>query len=339
MTIKLKKNFGLNKITMFEYFLNDYKKIIDNINETPLKQWRDFLIDDIQKKLKKSENKNTERWMEGFNSLPKINPSEFIVNNGVVSFGENGNQDKIKTNLMKIMPWRKGPYNINGVEIDTEWRSDIKWERLKNKISSLEGRAVLDIGTGNGYHLWRMLDEGAEFVVGVEPFMISIIQFYAIKHFSKDVPMVNLPFTLEELPSKLESFDTVFSMGVLYHSKSPIDHILKLKDTLKVGGELVLETIIIDDDYAPVLVPDNRYTKMRNVWFIPSPKELTKWLKKCGFTDIKCIDISRTTTEEQRKTEWMEFESLSDFLDKDNPELTIEGYPAPKRGIFVAKKR
>jgi tRNA (mo5U34)-methyltransferase len=44
------------------------------------------------------------------------------------------------------------------------------------------------------------------------------------------------------------------------------------------------------------------------------------------------------SSEEQRRTPWMTFESYEDFIDKDNPALTIEGYPAPRRVFFKAEK-
>ncbi|MEW8068099.1 MAG: DUF1698 domain-containing protein, partial [Candidatus Thiodiazotropha endolucinida] len=45
-----------------------------------------------------------------------------------------------------------------------------------------------------------------------------------------------------------------------------------------------------------------------------------------------------TTIEEQRATEWMRFESLADYLDPADRSLTIEGYPAPRRAVFVARQ-
>ena len=125
-------------------------------------------------------------------------------------------------------------------------------------------------------------------------------------------------------------------MGVLYHRKSPFDHLLELKETLKPGGQLILETLVIEGKVGEVLVPEGRYSKMGNVWFIPAPATLETWLKKTGFINITCIDISQTSTAEQRSTEWMRFQSLQDFLDPLDQNKTIEGYPAPKRAIFLA---
>ena len=113
-----------------------------------------------------------------------------------------------------------------------------------------------------------------------------------------------LPLGIEQLPA-LKAFDTVFSMGVLYHRRSPLEHLWQLKDQLVNEGELVLETLVIDGDENTVLVPGDRYAQMRNVYFIPSALALKNWLKKCGFVDIRIADVSVTTTEEQRRTEWM----------------------------------
>jgi tRNA (mo5U34)-methyltransferase len=241
-----------------------------------------------------------------------------------------------KQQLLQLHPWRKGPYDLFGIHIDTEWRSDWKWQRLAHAISPLKNRMVLDVGCGNGYHCWRMAGAGAKLVIGIDPTLLSVMQFHAIKKCYGDAPVYVLPLGIEDVPKKLNTFDTVFSMGVLYHRRSPLDHLLELKDCLVQGGELVLETLVIDGERGQVFVPEGRYAQMRNVWFIPSCAELMHWLKRCGFRDIRLVDVSVTTTEEQRATEWMHFHSLADFLDPHDSRLTCEGHPAPKRAIVIA---
>jgi tRNA (mo5U34)-methyltransferase len=49
------------------------------------------------------------------------------------------------------------------------------------------------------------------------------------------------------------------------------------------------------------------------------------------------VDFNKTTTDEQRSTDWMRFHSLPEFLDPENPELTAEGHPAPIRAVFIAE--
>jgi len=163
-----------------------------------------------------------------------------------------------------------------------------------------------------------------------------VMQFHAVRKLYGDAAIYVLPLTLEQLPSPLALFDTVFSMGVLYHRRSPIDHLQDLRSCLRPGGELVLETLVTEGDCHHVMMPGERYAKMRNVWFLPSCEALLHWLKRCGFRNIRLIDVNQTTVEEQRRTDWMTFNSLQDFLDPENQNLTCEGMPAPRRAIVIA---
>ncbi|MCK5818433.1 MAG: tRNA 5-methoxyuridine(34)/uridine 5-oxyacetic acid(34) synthase CmoB [Psychromonas sp.] len=281
-------------------------------------------------------------WMRILDKLPEIKTNNIELKErveiGNADELSNGETKKLENLLQKFHPWRKGPFDIYGVHIDTEWRSDWKWDRVLTHISPLKYRYVLDVGCGNGYHLWRMLGEGATFVVGIDPNDLFLCQFEAVRHFTPHDKNIHLlPLGIQTLP-KLQSFDTVFSMGVLYHRRSPMDHITQLQDQLVEGGELVLETLIIDGDENTVLVPQDRYAKMHNIWFLPSAKALKLWLEKCAFEDVRIVDINDTLTQEQRSTDWMRNESLADYLDPNDPTKTIEGYPAPKRALFIAQK-
>lgn len=242
----------------------------------------------------------------------------------------------LEQGLRGFLPWRKGPFDVFGIHIDTEWRSDLKWQRLAQAIEPLQGRTVLDVGAGNGYYCLRMLGQGAELVIGIDPHLPFVAQAWALKRFIPRAPAWIVPCGLEDLPLPLPHFDTVFSMGVLYHRRSPVDHLLELLDCLRPGGELVLETLYVEGDEGYCLTPANTYARMNKIWFIPSIATLQRWLARCGYERIEVIDESVTTIEEQRATDWMPFDSLVDSLQTDNPELTIEGLPAPRRVIISA---
>ena len=282
------------------------------------------------------------KWQSALESLPSVNVQDAVINESLVRVGDSHSnldvQQATEIALKQLSPWRKGPFVVNGVTIDTEWRSDWKWDRVAPHIEPLAGRTVLDVGCGSGYHCWRMVGDGAAFALGVEPAQMSVMQYEAIQRYANDPRVCVVPLALEDFPEGLQGFDTVFSMGVLYHRKSPIDHIARLKMCLRPKGQLVLETLVVNDG-RDLLVPEGRYAKMPNVWFLPSPTMLVRWLERCGFVDVQVVDLDQTSTDEQRTTDWMRFESLSDFLDPNDKNRTREGEPAPVRAVVVATKR
>ena len=323
--------------------MTNYATFLPDINGQPaLYPLLDALPGKLAQAFDPSTHGDLSRWQDVLARLPVLKASRIDLDADTPCIGLPGDSNAdirqaIEGQLKKLHPWRKGPYLVHGVHIDSEWRSDLKWRRLSGHIEPLRGRTVLDVGCGNGYHCWRMAGMRAKLVIGIDPTLLSVIQFQAIKHFAGEYPVHVLPLGIEEMPGKLAAFDTVFSMGVLYHRRSPLDHLLELRGLLRTGGELVLETLVIHGGEREVLIPEGRYARMRNVWFIPSCAMLEGWLKRCGFRDIRLLDVTQTTPTEQRATDWMRFQSLQDCLDPADPALTVEGLPSPVRAIFLAK--
>ena len=319
----------------------DYQPLYNNLLDAKANAWVKILPQQLATALDITRHGNLVQWQTVIECLPKLATTHRLLDADAVQIGLSDDLSEaagmqLEHQLKALHPWRKGPYNLFGIKIDTEWRSDWKWNRLKNHISPLNHRMVLDVGSGNGYHCWRMLGAGAKMVIGIDPLLLNVMQFQLVRKLHGEAPLYVLPLGIEELPYGLNAFDTVFSMGVLYHRRSPIDHLLELRDCLQPGGELVLETLVIDGRLGEVLLPEGRYARMRNVWFLPSCETLISWLKRCGFKNIRLVDVTTTSTEEQRSTEWMQFNSLKDFLSAENPQLTCEGLPAPKRAIIIA---
>jgi len=319
----------------------DFETLYQAMTSENLQPWLQVLPQQINHILYEKKHGDLQRWQQALSGLPVVTPSSCDLDSGRVRVGESADvdaatQDIIKQQLMQLSPWRKGPYELFGVHVDTEWRSDWKWDRIKDHIQPLTGRTVLDVGGGNGYHCWRMAAAGAKLVINVDPSKLFLMQYQALRHYLGDRGVYVLPLGIDDVPRKLKAFDSVFSMGVLYHRRSPMDHILHLRECLRAGGQLILETLVVEGDENTVLMPEDRYAQMNNVWFIPSCAMLHRWLRRAGLKDIHIVDVSETSTAEQRSTEWMQFQSLSDFLNPVNPKQTVEGYPAPRRAVITA---
>lgn len=278
-------------------------------------------------------------WLAAVASLPPVSTPGWHVSEGVMCTGMHCSDVDlagVQASLVDLMPWRKGPYRIGPVSIDTEWRSDWKWDRIEPHLRDPNGRLILDVGCGNGYHLWRMRAAGARQVLGIDPSLLYVQQFAAIQHFAADPSVQLLPLPMEALPGSLQLFDTVFSMGVLYHRREPLAHLAELHGALKGGGELVLETLHVEGDDDSSLTISDRYANMRNVYELPTLRRLKRWLTDSGFKDPQVVSSEVTSRREQRRTKWMSGHSLEQALNPADPAVTVEGYPRPRRTIVLA---
>jgi tRNA (mo5U34)-methyltransferase len=321
-----------------------------------LKPWAKILPQQLHDIFNEKVHGDQQRWLDALESLPAVADVVVDLRQDRIKLSSNRSIDEgvdatinneIKSGLQQLSPWRKGPFQFFDTHIDTEWRSDWKWQRIAAHLAPLEGRTILDVGCGSGYHMWRMLGAGAHRVVGIDPSRLFLTQFQAFKQYAQSglaqadeeqpLKIDLLPLKMEDVPRPLKAFDTTFSMGVLYHRKSPIDHLAELKDTLKPGGQLVLETLVIEGGLGEVLMPEDRYAQMRNVWFLPSCDTLLLWARRAGFKNPRIVEKNITSLEEQRSTDWMPYQSLTDFLDSDDKTKTAEGYPAPLRATLIAE--
>lgn len=249
---------------------------------------------------------------------------------------------EIRAITTALIPWRKGPFNFFGMEVDAEWRSDFKWDRFKRALptgSELERKRILDVGCNNGYFMFQLQQLGAKHVLGIDPVPANEVQFKFLKKLAQIDELQYELLGFEHLGEMPKQFDLILSMGVLYHHRHPIEQLQVLRQALRPKGHLILETIVIPGKESVALFPEDRYAKMNNVWFIPTVSCLENMLKRTTFKDVELIHFGKTTVEEQRVSQWCPAprQSLADFLDPTNDELTIEGYPAPHRAIFKAR--
>jgi tRNA (mo5U34)-methyltransferase len=280
--------------------------------------------------------KNIAPLRDALNQLPSIDATVDLGNTVSLKTDETVDLPELERIARLMMPWRKGPFDLFGLFIDTEWRSDLKYNFLRPHFN-LSGKKVADIGCNNGYYMFRFLEDSPAKMVGFDPSALFKTQFDLINHYVKSGIVYEL-LGVEHLPFYEEKFDVIFCLGVLYHRSDPIAMLKTLRQGLEEGGEVYLDTFIIDGDEPVALCPSESYSKVTNVYFVPTLKALENWCIRAGFTSFEVLGTVLTTADEQRKTDWIESQSLEDFLDPADSTKTVEGYPAPKRGYIRIKK-
>ncbi len=284
--------------------------------------------------------KNIAPVREAMNELPNISDATLVLGDWITLESSSVTAEQ-KESIMRVakmmMPWRKGPFDLFGVKIDSEWQSFKKYDLLRPYMD-LEGKVVADVGCNNGYYMFRMLEFSPKSILGIDPSPLFRSQFDLINRYAGVQNLRYEMLGIEHMAGFGEMFDTLFCLGVLYHRSDPIAALKSLKQSLKKGGELFLDTFMIEGEEPVCLVPESTYSKIGNIHFIPTITALRHWFKRAGFESFEVLEIVRTEPDEQRKTEWIPGQSLEDFLDPGNPELTIEGYPAPKR-VYVRAHR
>ncbi|MFB2934517.1 tRNA 5-methoxyuridine(34)/uridine 5-oxyacetic acid(34) synthase CmoB [Aerosakkonemataceae cyanobacterium BLCC-F154] len=283
------------------------------------------------------------QYQEAVQAVQDIKSNWFDFSDSVVKIGRKEElspeqQQSFWQSLKAFCPWKKGPFELFGINIDAEWRSDWKWERILPYIQFLENRKVADIGCHNGYFMFRMAEQKPDCVIGFEPVAKHFWNFQLIQNI---VRQENLFFELlgvEHIDFYPNFFDTIFCLGILYHHPDPIGLLTKMKQALSPKGEIIIDCQGIPGELPVSLTPRKRYAQARGIWFLPTQSCLENWLARAGFTQINCFFAAPLSVEEQRRTVWADIDSLQEFLNSDDSSLTIEGYPAPWRYYLIARK-
>jgi tRNA (mo5U34)-methyltransferase len=319
------------------------EKLLVNHKKLKIDNWLDQLEDLINEErvFFDSPKGNAYFFNEALKSFPQIKPSIIDLSNRYIVIGRESDTNKIvldemKETLHKLCPWRKGPFDLFGIDVDTEWQSWMKWDRIKDHLGDIEGKRVLDIGSSNGYYMFKLATENPLMVLGVEPQHSFYYQYLALQQYLNLENVYCLPIRFDTLPVMESYFDLIFCMGILYHRKSPVEMLQGIHKSMRKQGTLIVENLVLESKEGLCLFPESRYAKMRNIYFIPDLKCMQSWLERAGFSNIKCVDVTKTTIEEQRQTDWIQTESLIEFFDPKDHNKTIEGYPAPVRAIFTA---
>lgn len=275
-----------------------------------------------------------------------LGAKEFVSDfaSAAVSVGQSADlsaeqHEKLKRAVELLIPWRKGPFSLFGLEIDSEWRSNLKWDRVHPVLGNLAGKKLADVGCGNGYYMFRALSLNPECVIGFDPSESFYFAFNLVQSFIRDKRLSYELLGAEHVSLFPNFFDVVLCMGVLYHHRDPLKLLHSMREGIKPGGKIIVESICIPGKEPVSLTPEGRYAGMKNVYFVPTIPALVNWLKKTGFEGVEvCSDIEMTV-DEQRSTKFAPFRSYGDVVDREDRTKTVEGYPVPRRVIVSANSR
>ncbi len=221
----------------------DREKLRLALENTMLKDVQTHLLKFLDEKYANPKHGHFKDWLHIYQSLSEYKVSQCDFNQDAISLGHVedisfSQKQELEEKLKQLSPWRKGPFDIFGIHVDTEWHSDWKWKRIAPHIN-LEDKLVLDIGCGNGYYALRMQGMGARLVIGIDPSWHYVFQFHVLQKYSSiEQRTFVLPLALEEFPEVLNAFDTIFSMGVLYHRQEPQIHLEHIHSLLHEGGTI-----------------------------------------------------------------------------------------------------
>ncbi len=283
-----------------------------------------------------SAQKGVVRFREPFESVAHLRARALDLGGDVVRIGAADELDTearqtVLRALRAFMPWRKGPFAVFGVDIDAEWRSQRKWQRLLPVLPDLAGKVVADIGSNNGYYLFRMAHHRPRLAIGFEPYLQHYFAFQTLNQLAGLANLHTELMGVEEVGLFANCFDVVFLMGIVYHRVSPIDSLREVRRAMRPGGTLIVESQAIPGDEPVALFPEKTYAKVPGTYFVPTGACLVNWMKRAGFREVELFASHPMSSEEQRRTDWMTFESYADFMDPADPSRTVEGYPAPWR--------
>src|SRR5690606_24889958 len=137
----------------------DFAPFLHTLRSAGLSKWAAQLEPALPHLMSADRHGDLTRWTDALAALPDLPVNTIDLDRNSIRIAgadrlPQEQRDALAQTLMQLHPWRKGPFDIFGINIDTEWRSDWKWDRLKNQIAPLAGRKVLDVGCGSGYHCW-----------------------------------------------------------------------------------------------------------------------------------------------------------------------------------------
>jgi tRNA (mo5U34)-methyltransferase len=193
---------------------------------------------------------------------------------------------ELEAQVRRLEPWLQGPFWLGGdVVVPGRWRIDRRWEALGAEVpDDLTGREVLDVGTNAGFDAFMFKKRGAARVVACEPHNFIEQARFLESVYRTGVELQEIGW--EQLDAEaMGRFDIVHCNGVLYHEKSPMELLERLRTMVKDDGTLLCGSMMLAEpelaEYAR-FVP-GEYFGDPSWWWVPGRLCLRWMLETAGF--------------------------------------------------------
>jgi SAM-dependent methyltransferase len=111
-----------------------------------------------------------------------------------------------------------------------------EWHELKKMLPDFQGKRVLDLGCGFGWHCRFAIENGAKSVIGVD---ISQKMLSEAKNKTKSEYIQYICMPIEDIDFPVNSFDVIISSLVFHYIQSYGDILSKISKCLSKGGDFV----------------------------------------------------------------------------------------------------
>jgi SAM-dependent methyltransferase/uncharacterized protein YbaR (Trm112 family) len=139
---------------------------------------------------------------------------------------EEGERARVETARSFGFEWSRFP------EMRAEWESNFRDYMAPHTPESLRGKRVLDAGCGSGRHAYYAAENGAEVWAVDIGSAVEIAKRNTRRYDNVFVAQADI----HHLPFEPESFDLIYSIGVLHHLTDPEAAFRNLLRYLKPGG-------------------------------------------------------------------------------------------------------
>jgi SAM-dependent methyltransferase len=200
---------------------------------------------------------------------------------------------------------RFGPFTKEGVMKDNFLHIAGHWDAWGWWPQDMQGLRVADIGCLTGGLTMLVAHRGAEEVLAVDQIPEHLDQCSYLSEVFGLKNVRTLTASLYDLPQMdVGKFDVVILSGVLYHLSDMLVGILVMRELLKVGGTLLMETAAVGDD-------EHSYADFGRfaigMWWRPSTLCVKDMCEFMGMSEVevkmywpdRCFARARKSSDEQ----------------------------------------